>query len=261
MIPLNRWARFLAASFGILTASAVMAGKPTPPPPPPLVENVEIDHGASLLIIHGANFGQTQGTSTVTIGGTPVAVALSDWSASDIVGALPVGLRAASYLLVVQTTAGESRFEVAVVPPVTEGPMKVLSANGVVVGYLVAATDWAGEIHVLREGVRWKVDQLSGAFFAGQVPFHYENLTCTGQAYTTTLFSRQVPLVAHGGQVVPLEPIFHVGGPIRSVALGSYFLDGICHVAPWTGDVYPLVLGTVTPGPYAGPLEFAPRAL
>ena len=68
--------------------------------PSPAISSLSPTSGAAgtAVTITGANFGGTQGTSTVTFGG--VAATVSSWSATSIVAAVPTGLSGAVSVVV-----------------------------------------------------------------------------------------------------------------------------------------------------------------
>ncbi|HEY6251648.1 MAG TPA: IPT/TIG domain-containing protein, partial [Candidatus Angelobacter sp.] len=71
------------------------------PPPAPSITSLSPTSGAlgASLTITGTNFGSTQGSSTVTIGGA--AAAVNSWSATSITAAVPAGLAAGNNNVVV----------------------------------------------------------------------------------------------------------------------------------------------------------------
>jgi len=73
----------------------------TVPPPPPSISSLSPSAGAigSSVTIFGANFGASQGTSTVTFNG--VSSAPTSWGASSVIAPVPVGAATGSVIVTV----------------------------------------------------------------------------------------------------------------------------------------------------------------
>lgn len=196
-------ARLAVACAMTLNIGGAAARQPSAPPASaPIIENAEADQSANVLYVRGLSFGAAQGTSTLSLGGAPVAVALDGWSATDIVAGLPAGLRPGSYLLVLKTSAGESRFEVTLGavgaqgiqgPPGAGGPFKVVDGAGNELGSLAsvtppAITEWSvgRTTYYWRKNGLWYVTNDDGAAqFISNYDIYYSQADCAGQAYLT----------------------------------------------------------------------------
>src|SRR5579864_4397201 len=91
--------------------------------------------GASVTIT-GANFGSTQGSSSVTVGGT--AAAVNSWSATSISASMPSGLAAGSNNVVVTVNGLASNSaaftvnapSISSVNPTSGGPGVIVTVSG-----------------------------------------------------------------------------------------------------------------------------------
>jgi hypothetical protein len=92
-----------------------------------LTPNTSVTGTATSVTIAGANFGATQGTSTVNFG-TAAGVTVTSWSASSIVVNVPASVAAGAYSVTVTTANGTSNAMTYTVTSVTPPPGPVISA-------------------------------------------------------------------------------------------------------------------------------------
>jgi RHS repeat-associated protein len=103
---------------GIILLSTVLSGASFAAPSITSLSPVAGAVGASVTIT-GANFGATQGTSTVTFNGT-AATAIASWSATAIVATVPAGTTTGSVVVTVSGVASNSKtFTVVPAPDIT----------------------------------------------------------------------------------------------------------------------------------------------
>ena len=133
----------------------------TPPPPlPPSITSVSPNSGpiGTSVTITGANFGATQGASTVTFNGIPAAPA--SWSATSIVVPVPAGAATGNVIVTVSGVASAGvPFTVATNPPPPTPAISNLSPPSGPAGTSVTIT-----------GTNFGVTQASSQVTFNQVP-------------------------------------------------------------------------------------------
>jgi len=115
-----------------------------PPPPAPSIIGLSVSSGpvGTPVSITGTNFGQTQGTSTVTFNGT---LAKSTWSATDILTAVPSGATTGNVVVTVGGVAsngvGFTVTATAPTPVLISGERQVSTFLGRGTGAVTAGCD------------------------------------------------------------------------------------------------------------------------
>jgi len=181
----------LILMLGLAGCSSVKSVAPatsttTPPPPlPPSITSVSPNSGpiGTSVTITGANFGATQGASTVTFNGIPATPA--SWSATSIVVPVPAGAATGNVIVTVSGVASAGvPFTVATNPPPPTPAISNLSPPSGPAGTSVTIT-----------GTNFGVTQASS-----QVTFNRIAATITN--WSATAIVAIVPANATSGYVV-----------------------------------------------------------